>query len=47
LTAIARRAGIPLDLDDVARSFAGVPLLVDLKPTGFIACPCSPIITGA
>lgn len=34
LTAVARRAGIPLDLEQVERSFAGVPLLVDLKPTG-------------
>lgn len=34
LLAIARRAGIPLDLDDVATAFAGVPLLVDLRPTG-------------
>jgi dihydroxy-acid dehydratase len=34
LTAIARRAGIGLDLDFVAASFAEVPLLVDLKPTG-------------
>lgn len=34
LLAIARRAGIPLSLDDVSTAFAGVPLLVDLRPTG-------------
>ncbi|HET7119724.1 MAG TPA: dihydroxy-acid dehydratase [Solirubrobacterales bacterium] len=34
LTAVARRAGLPVDLDFVAAAFADVPLLVDLKPTG-------------
>jgi dihydroxy-acid dehydratase len=34
LTAIARRAGILLDLDDYARHSGEVPVLVDCKPTG-------------
>ena len=34
LTAMARRAGIPLGLDDVDRIGAAVPLLVDCKPSG-------------
>jgi dihydroxy-acid dehydratase len=34
LLAIARRAGIALTLDDVRRGLAGVPLLVNLKPSG-------------
>ncbi len=34
LTAMARRAGIPLGLEDVDRIGAVVPLLVDCKPSG-------------
>jgi dihydroxy-acid dehydratase len=34
LLAIAREAGVPLDLDDFDRISAGVPLLADLKPGG-------------
>ena len=34
LLAIAGRADIPLDLDDIARIAAEVPLLVDCKPAG-------------
>jgi dihydroxy-acid dehydratase len=34
LTAMARRSGIPLGLDDIASVFAKVPLLVDCKPAG-------------
>ena len=34
LFAIARRAGVPLSLDDVARISARVPVLVDCKPAG-------------
>jgi len=34
LTAMARRAGIPLGLQDVDRIGAAVPLLVDCKPSG-------------
>ena len=34
LLAIARRAGVPLELDDFDRVSAATPLLVDLKPSG-------------
>ena len=34
LTAIARRAGVALGLDDIEEVFARVPLLVDCKPSG-------------
>jgi len=34
LLAIARRAGVPLGLDDLARIAARTPLLVDCKPAG-------------
>jgi len=34
LTAVARRAGIPLSLDDVQAASDRVPLLVDCKPAG-------------
>ena len=34
LLAIARRAGVPLGLDDFARVSARVPVLVDVKPAG-------------
>ncbi len=34
LLAIARAAGVPLDLDDFERVRAGVPVLADLKPSG-------------
>jgi len=34
LTAVARRAGVSLTLDDVHNACAGVPLLVDCKPAG-------------
>ncbi len=34
LTAIARRAGIPLDLEDFARISAETPVLVNVKPHG-------------
>ena len=34
LTAVARRAGVPLDLDDFERVAETIPLLVDLKPSG-------------
>ncbi len=38
LLAIAREAGVPLDLDDFDRVSAGVPLVADLKPGGrFVA----------
>jgi len=34
LLAIARRAGVPLELDEFARASRDIPVLVDLKPAG-------------